>query len=475
MQRNTVLKHLIITIRSYYMTKVNERDRKSAAHYAEHQIIRDLLGGTKSMRLAGEKYLPREPAEEAFYYENPENKVKKLVDPYKNRLKRAVLFNAVKRATQNYLGKLFKKTVVIETENKKKEIQAFLKSIDGAGALPQHILSKAAKDVIEKGCGGFMCDAEQDRNNSGYIYWVSPENVLGGKFKGKELVNLRLLEIHEEDVEDSYDTELVEVVREFKKSDGKVSWTLHKKVDGKFVRIQDWVVLNIDVIPYVPVLASGHIAGELFDDSPLLALAEVNVSHWIKSSSLENIIHIAQHPILKVTGLSDSPKNPTIKVGVGNAVALPKGADLSYEEPSCNGVEKAQEEIEKTKQLMEVLGLELVTTKQNETATGRALDADVANSSLTSIANTLSAGFEKAFKIVGNYYYEPELVVSVKISKDYGITASQVELDNLTKARLNEDISHDYYMKELKRRGVVDESLDLEQNKLELQAEREAL
>lgn len=457
------------------MTKVNERDRKSAAHYTKHQSIRDLLGGTKAMQLAGERYLPREVAETPFRYKDPETGGEKLVDPYKNRLKRAVLFNAVKRAVQNYTGKLFKKSVVVETENKKKEIQALLKSIDGAGALPQHILSKAAKDVLEKGCGGFMCDAKQDQSNAGYIYWISPENVLGGKFSDGELVNLRLLEIQEEDVEGSYDTELVETVREFKKFDGKVWWTLHKKVDDKFVQSQEWIELNIDTIPYVPVLASGHVTGELFDDSPLLALAEVNISCWVKSSSLENIIHIAQHPILAVIGLTESPKNPTMKSGVGNAVGLPKGGDMKYIEPTCNGISKAQEELEKNKQLMEVLGLELVTAKQNETATGRALDADVANSSLTSIANTLSAGFEKAFKIVGNYYYEKDLIVSVKINKDFGIAASQVELDNLTKARLNEDISHDYYMKELKRRGVVDESLDLEQNKLELQAERETL
>ncbi|MDG3394285.1 DUF4055 domain-containing protein [Vibrio parahaemolyticus] len=443
--------------------------------------MRIIKGGTEAVRAAGELFLAREAAEVPFEYKDPEGTHTRIIDPYKSRLKRTVLANFTERAVQNYVGKLFKQPVSLDSKREKALVDELALNIDGQGTSVTQLATEAAEDLLWQGCGGFLVDASVDNQRGGYALWVSPSRILGGKFRNGELVLLRIQEVIERD-DGEWGTELIDAVKVFKKVGDKVTWAQYiKQKDDKGQNAQNGYVMDgkwndhpLPVIPFIPVLAGGHKPCQLFEKSPLMSLAELNIAHLQKSSGLGDILHKSQHPILFIKGMppGNSDKKPTIKTGVGNAVAVPDpSADMKYVEPSCNAISKAQEEIEKLEKQMEALGLEMLTKKGSETATGRSLDADVANSALGTLSDAIAQGLKKALKLLGDFNIANVSDVEVKLNKDFGLSMSSTDVSALHAARAAGDLSYETYMRELKRRNIVDESIDLDKNREELSKE----
>ena len=84
----------------------------------EWQLVRDLLGGTRAMRKAGPRWLPREPRES--------------LEAYRIRLNRSVLFNGVGRALETLVGKPMAQPVQL-LDPVDKDINALVGDIDLTG------------------------------------------------------------------------------------------------------------------------------------------------------------------------------------------------------------------------------------------------------------------------------------------------------------------------------------------------------
>src|SRR6185295_18604137 len=81
------------------------------------KIVRDCYAGTRAIRDAGQDYLPQEPAEK--------------LKPYRNRLSRAVFWNAYRRAILGYVGMVFRKNP--ELNDVPAEIVAEFENVDLQG------------------------------------------------------------------------------------------------------------------------------------------------------------------------------------------------------------------------------------------------------------------------------------------------------------------------------------------------------
>lgn len=428
--------------------KVNEQDKQSQTHSHRHELLRTLRGGTDAMREAGERYLPREPGEVPFKVEKAYRT--QYVDPYENRLKRTTLFNAVDRTADSYRGKVFAKPLTVETSDQR--LQEFASNVDGHGTTLAGLAAQAFDDLLWLGSGGFMVDTPQDGGRP-FAVWYEAGSILGGRFENGEITLLRLKEVVSVSDGDWGQKE-VERVRVYRKAEGVVEWAIFEENEKGEHITAGWNVFPLDVITFVPVLASGHKPGQLFDDSPLKDMADLNLRHWQEISDQTNIVHTARVPILFYKGATED-QNIEINVGVGYCITTEEtNADLKYVEHNGQAISAGREAIKDLELQMQALGLEMLVNKPTaETATGRAIDAAATSSSLHNLVDSLSDALCKVLKHLALFRYITDAEVCINLNKDFGISGNHFEV--IERAFDRGVIDDKTYLAEMERRGIT--------------------
>lgn len=433
------------------MGKVNERSARCAGFYEERHLLRTLRGGTKAMRAAGKEYLPAETAESK--------------ESYDARLKRSVLFNGTKRAIEANAAKPFVRPVSVAATAKGQEdlVAGYEKNLDGKGASATALARKALQEVLWDGAAYLIVDAPRAGGRA-YCYVVKGADILGYSFdEDDRLVYLRILE--KSVVVVGYDEAELQKVREWKVEGGQAFWRLHQQAEpGKdeFIIVQDWTAFAVAEIPLIPIFADNVPSGELFCPPPFVDLAYLNLGHWQADSDYRNILHTASVPILFASGLNE---DAVIKIGVESAIIGGQGSDMKYVEHSGAAISAMQKAISDMEVRMQIYGYEMLANRgAAETATGRSLQANENNSQIAAIAQSLQDALKKAFWLLGKFNLVSDLQVDVSVCTDYGVTITVEELNALSTARQMGDLSHDDYLKELKRRGILRADFDISAN-----------
>lgn len=99
-----------------------------------------------------------------------------------------------------------------------------------------------------------------------------------------------------------------------------------------------------------------------------------------------------------------------------------------------------------------------------ETATGRALNAGENNNQIASMATATASAIAKVFEMLARFSRVSNAKFVCDINTEYGINASTEELQALATARANGDLSQHEYLAELKRRGVLRNDFNQEDN-----------
>lgn len=440
------------------MGKANERSARCAQYYEDRHLLRSLRGGTKAMRSAGEKYLPKEPGESK--------------ESYDARLKRSVLFNGTKRAIESNAAKPFVRPISVTAVNSGQEdlVTELAQNLDGRGSSATSIGRKATLETLWYGASYLMVDAPKS-GGRGYCYILNGCDIRGFSFdEDDKLVYLRVLE--KMVVVNGYDEAEIEKVREWKVEGGMAWWRLQQQTEpGKdeFITIQDWTAFAVAEIPLIPIFADNVPSGELFCPPPFIDLAYLNLQHWQESSDQSNILHVARIPILFASGISEDVK---IKVGADNAIFGNENSDLKFVEHSGAAIGAGRQSLQDIELRMQIYGYEMLANRgAAETATGRSLQANENNSQIAAIAQALQDALKKAFWFLGKFNLISDLQVDVSVCTDYGVTITVEELNALSTARQMGDLSHDDYLKELKRRGILRADFDISANDDRLQQE----
>jgi hypothetical protein len=173
---------------------------------------------------------------------------------------------------------------------------------------------------------------------------------------------------------------------------------------------------SIPVIPLVP-LYTGQ-TGVFQSDPPLLDFCYENLRHFRLQSDLDNILHVANVPILKLIG-RENTKEPIV-IGSNAVIDLPTGGDAAYTEHSGTAIGSAQEEIQNSKRNMATLGLALLTQKQVQTtATETVIDYEAESSQLATFSRSAQDSFELAL-----YYHALYLNQAsgghIQLNRDFG-------------------------------------------------------
>src|SRR6266404_1639765 len=108
------------------------------------ELPRTLMGGTRSMRDAGMRYLPKEPAETQASYDN--------------RKARSSLFNAFGKTVEDMTGKVFQKEIQL-ADNVPQALQDFAEDIDLTGRHLNLFARDLFYDGLQVGGGYILVDA----------------------------------------------------------------------------------------------------------------------------------------------------------------------------------------------------------------------------------------------------------------------------------------------------------------------------
>ena len=455
------------------------------------QMIRDIRGGTASMRDAGRLYLPQEPAEsESDYF---------------NRLARSVFTNFFKRTINVLVGKPLKDPIILE-EDVPEDIREMMDNVDLAGSdlnvFARNVLQAAMDDgvthilidfpAVQQQMEGLFPDGnltlqqERDGGVRPYAIHIKAQDMLGWKFVTdvngrKVLTQIRFREIVKIDSPgDEFQQEFVERIRvyepervrifERQKETGRAGGTGNvdnASGEDDYLQIADFTT-TLTEIPIVTFYTNR--VGFMIGEPLLLDFAYLNIAHWQSDSDQRHIVHVARIPILFGTGLGtdeDGPASFTLEIGMGTFTRGPKGSTLTYVEHTGAGVESGQKDLDNLVERMEALAIALITKKNSGgvTATERVINEMESVSDLGLIARELESALENMLDWFGIWMNKGEdSGGSVTVFKDFGIAAgSDKHLELLQKDRAAGDLSLTTYWNEQKRRGLLSDDFDAEQ------------
>jgi hypothetical protein len=449
----------------------NRPDTKSAAHKLmapDWGLVRALQSETRGMRDAGTTYLPQWPNEHW--------------DHYLARLNSSYLYDGYARTINGLTGKVTRKNLVVG-EDVPSQVADLLPNIDLTGRDVNAFVREYFHEGLGMGQGHILVDTTgqgtaktkaEEKAQGVRPFWqlVRPENLL---YAGYVVVNgvptLTDVRIREaETVADGWGDKTVERVRRFELTSGGVAWTLwEKNGEGKWY-IADSATSPIQRIPLVTFY--GQRLGFMRSAPPLMGVAWLNLAHWQSASEQRHVLALARRPVLGFFGFK---KDEVESLHIGPHTGLRStNADSRIEFAEITGasIDAGRQDLQDLKEEMATLGLEVLVRKSVEkTATESSNEKHETESQLGAIAKDCEDSINEALQLTAEWMKLAD-GGTVMMNSEFGFTAAtQVEVQALIEARRNREISWNTFATEMQRRGILDEGLDLEEERALLEQE----
>lgn len=437
-------------------------------------LMEALLGGTETMRAAGETYLPRHSEETDKGYEE--------------RLNSAVLLNMVSQTLDTLSGKPFSEDMKTEDVPEIME-DSVLDDVDLQGNNLAVFCRRWFREGMAKAFAHVLIDFPRpapredgqprtladDRAEGLRPYWVmiKPECVLFARsdiINGVEVLqHVRVMETYTE--QDGFAE--VEKQRIRVMEPGRVQlWELVKAKGGK----EDWAVVDewqtgLTYIPLVTFYAQRD--GFLYGKPPLMDLAHLNVAHWQSTSDQRHILTVTRFPLLACSGASGEDGDPVV-IGPNKVLYNPDPAGrFYYVEHGGQAIKAGRDDLHDLETQMAGYGAEFLKKRPGgTTATARALDSAEASSDLAAMVGVFEDAVAQALDITAEWMRLGSEGGSIELVKSFQVEEKdQVGLQALQAARDKRDISRKSYLEALRMRGILPEDFDEEEDWEELMEE----
>jgi len=440
-------------------------------------MIQTLLDGTAAMRQAGEDYLPRHEEE------SPTN--------YSERLSKTTLYNMTELTLDSLVGKPFVKPIKLNSDVPA-AIAAITPNIDMQGTDINSFSREWMRIAIAKGFAHAYVDMpvlteadkvnrtkEQDNAENRRPYWrlIHPEHLLFAHAEienGVErLTHVRILECY---------TELVGFAEIEKRRIRVITPGAFEVWEQQEVRVKgskktriEWAKTEFGAydLPYIPLITFyANRTGFMMAKPPLEDLAYLNIRHWQSTSDQISILTVARFPILAVAGAHDQTGD-TMRIGPKQLLATidPNGR-FYYVEHKGEAIKAGKEDLADLVEAMASYGAEFLRKKVGgRTATERALDTAETMSPLKDMTNRFASCIAQALKITADWLKLPT-GGTVKIDTDLTeVVDDPASLQALVAARKSGDISWETFIQALIIHGVIDDDLNLEDEKARVELE----
>lgn len=446
---------------------VNTPTAEMVALSKKVKIIDDLLGGTATMRRAGQAYLFKMEMEEA--------------NSYRNRLERSTLYPALSETLSQMTGRVFFRPInVVDVDE---TIQPLFDDIDLAGNNLDVFASNWFYSALAYGCSFALIDftrvgeakslAEEKALNA-RPYWlhIKLHQVLGIKtdrHNGKQRITQFRFVVNEQVDDGNFGVKTIKHIYVYEV--GKVS--RYAEIDGEFTLAEELQLTAqnklLDFVPVVPfVTKRNELTGTV--EPPLMELAYLNVKHWQSQSDQDNITNIARVPLLAIYSNEDVKQ---LSIG-GSAIHLPIDSSMQFVEHSGQAISAGTASLKELEEQMKTAGAKLLTkTVLSMTDSQSRDEAGKEISQLRLLANRFEDAIDLALEYTGHWLgIAKERVGGVQISgnieNDLDPTASMASVIQLRNAGV---ISNQSTFDEAKRRGLLSDNLDWEDEQERLQAE----
>lgn len=435
-----------------------------AAMQEDWRLVTTLLGGTKAIRAAREAYLPKWPKEDT--------------ESYNERLQRSTLLPAFSETVKNMTGRVFARNITLGDEVPDNIRQWVTDDIDLQGKNLEVFAAEWFRSGLAYGlchcvvdhpslAPGLTVAQERESGARPYAVIVQPKQVLGWRYKisnGRPvLTQFRYVESVTED-SGLFGIEAVEQIRVLEighwstyRRDGKSgSWTLH-----------DEGVTTLDKIPVV-TFYTGQ-TGTMTAKPPLIELAHLNVTHWQSQSDQRNLLHIARVPILVAVNAGDAvgpdgaPIPWEMTVGTSAATRLNgENADLKYVEHGGQAMDAGRQDLQDLIEEMRMAGARLLTREGQAVKTAAQANEEAAEKTgaLETMGNAFEDAVDQMLQLFADWTKQESggfATVEGNYDPDYAPEVSLPMLKQMTDAGF---LSQETLFNEVKRRGVISDSLD---------------
>ncbi len=432
------------------------------------ELILDLLGGTRAMREAAQKWLPQE-AQEAD-------------SSYISRLHRSILYNALKDTISKLRNRPFKVPVIVTDLP---DGLAYLEEdVDGMGTT----LSDFAKGIIESlikfGIAHIYVDhsdmratdedvenitiqAEKDAGARVFLSIISPVDLIGWQTKVlNDVTDLTQIRVQETKIEANgdYDDIAVNYINVFNKD----SWEIHQQDDKK---PEEYVLVDggestLGKIPLITIYADK--TGFMTANPPMEDLAWLNLAHWQSYSDQRNILKFSRFGLLFGKGFPKEQIDAKEGIVVGPqrmVLTSSLDADLKYVEPTGKGIEAGENDLEDIEQKMRVLGNQPMVKNVAVTATTDRIDESRTVSQLQAWVVAAERGILHALQLASEWRkIDPPETIQVDIFHDFEATVlGGGDKDLIHNMRKEGQITNELMLREEQRRGVFSEDMDPEE------------
>jgi len=395
--------------------------------------VRDVLAGERKVKEAKTLYLPKPNASDT----SQENQTR-----YDQYVERAVFFSATKRTLDGMIGIAFRRWPEVKLPPR---VEAFQDDIDGSGGALVNQVRRSLEENLGAGRGGLLVDYP-NRDRAVSVAEERSDNIHPTltQYRAEQIINWRrndrgqlsLVVLHETPEEpDEYANVVVDQWRELALGNLQTD----EEGAGSTYVVKLWrkndkkeIVLHQEFRPQdsagkpwqeIPFQFYGAVDNDPdIDQSPLYALACLNIAHYRNSADYEESVYFNGQPTVAMGGLTQSWVEEVLKgqvfLGSRSAIPLPNGGTISLVQADANTL--AGEALKRKEEQMIAMGARLLTPGEAvKTAEQSRSETAAAHSVLSLACDNISSAYQQALKWVCRFSGAPEESVEFAIDTDF--------------------------------------------------------
>jgi len=450
-------------------TKVESIDSKHPDYIAagtKMELVGDLLSGIQAMRDRGSYLLPME---------------NESTIEYAIRKNRSTLNPGFTEAVTAQASKPFSKEVTIENyDSLSDDVKAILKDLDGRGKS----ITELGKEIFS-GCASyqdgftftdFVSREETDDSRSlsddtvestrTFTFFIPRPSLINWDFDDRGEYSEIRFKTKELRATGKFGKESVNVIYRWTKN----LWEKYVEVSGddcdeRFIAdsgSKNWELVSVgqNTLGVIPIEATDF--GPVW---PNIDLAYTVLEHYQDNSDQKNIVRFSRTGVLFASGF-DPEELEGFAVGANKLISsADPDAALTVVEHTGTAVGIGRAELEILERRIEALALKPIVTRASGDVTATEVIQTNANASSDIRAWGLMTG--KALTNIINWIHvwlkkEMPKDVRVVVYDDYVIEGSSADNDFLLQSFMAGGISHETFLSEIKRRGTIDNRINVE-------------
>ena len=234
---------------------------------------------------------------------------------------------------------------------------------------------------------------------------------------------------------------------------------------------------GMDRLPIVK-FTTGKMEGVINNVPLFYEKAEKNLNFVNKKSDQDNILTVSRFPMLYATGVADKDQIKKLLKSVGPRkffILADAQSKVGYVENTGSAIKVGSDDLERDKQDLKNIEEEYLNRRGAVTATGEELKASREISHIASLTESFEYSLNRAVEVLyelAQKTQDKEEDRMVRVHSDFSNLSESAKADKLLAMRMNGDLSQATFLKLYKRRFILPEDLNVEEEVKRIQDER---